>query len=31
MLESGSIVAGNSNIHKAVLELLAEAKEATPV
>jgi myo-inositol-1(or 4)-monophosphatase len=31
MLESGSIVAGNSNVHKAVLELLAEAKEATPV
>jgi len=31
MLESGSIVAGNSYVHKAVLELLAEAKETTPV
>ena len=31
MLESGSIVAGNSHTHKAMLELLAEAKEATPI
>jgi myo-inositol-1(or 4)-monophosphatase len=31
MLESGSIVAGNSNVHRAVLELLGEAREATPV
>jgi myo-inositol-1(or 4)-monophosphatase len=31
MLESGSIVAGNSHVHKAVLELLADACEATPV
>jgi len=31
MLESGGIVAGNSYVHKAVLEVLAEAREATPV
>jgi len=31
MLETGSIVAGNSYVHKAMLELLADAREATPV
>jgi myo-inositol-1(or 4)-monophosphatase len=31
MLESGSIVAGNAFVHKAVLELLAEARESTSV
>ncbi|HWE16059.1 MAG TPA: inositol monophosphatase family protein [Hyphomicrobiaceae bacterium] len=30
MLESGSIVAGNPSVHRAMLELLAEAKEGTP-
>jgi myo-inositol-1(or 4)-monophosphatase len=30
MLESGSIVAGNAHVHRALLELLAETKEATP-
>ncbi len=30
MLEGGSIVAGNARVHRAILELLAEAKEATP-
>jgi myo-inositol-1(or 4)-monophosphatase len=31
MLDGGGIVAGNAHVHKAVLELLAEAREATPV
>lgn len=31
MLAGGSIVAGNSYVHKAVLELLADANETTPV